>query len=434
MTYREDSKSAAFTGTSLSSLTACLLPNGLGVNHKSETTAWYTNWLVSEVAKLPSHIFNIFHLDHERCTPGAHGDLFVRMFLLVAESVIQKRSITIDEIIGDLLDEGILPLDAPAENLNFARYFIFTLLGYQTMLYSSSPLDPVLKTPLQLRTVEDLGCCRYTHACLTQDIEVCAREPLSELLMGFGVLLPSKNLCLDDDQGLHTAFQQQVELEPKTFNAYGLHYIAGIKIKWTDALACHLEFNSTKGELSLFRFPSFCQFSLANYTQGKGRGSLHACATTSRLRCQWATEEEINHFLLEVLLSYRLLFGQHKKSRAFFRSEEPFLRQNRKMRDPLLSSLCSTQSWDTSMDLPDDLHLIEKKTYYLSHDFPILRYRLVVLQKHLSAAAPRTWLQLWRDNRSSANWMTFWAVIVFGAFGSLMALLQVVLQFVQILR
>jgi hypothetical protein len=227
-----------------------------------------------------------------------------------------------------------------------------------------------------------------------------------------------------------------MEVDARTFNAYTLHYIAGIKVKWTDALSCHLEFNSATKEISLFRFPSFCQFSLAKYEQGKNRGVLHACATTSRLRCQWATEAEINHFLLEVLLSYRLLFGQTKKSRALFRSMDPFLRckeQNRKMKDPLLLSLCGIRSLNVLiLDLRRDWGMMEKETYYLPNDFPILRYRIVILQRYLSSSAPRTWLQLWKDNRNSANWMTFWAVIIFGAFGSLMALLQVVLQSIQL--
>lgn len=264
--------------------TTCPLPNGLGLQNKSEATAWYASWLITQVAKQPSHIFNIFHLDHKHCTPDTHWDLFIRTFLRVAESAIQKRSITIDGIIADLLDEGIMPSDAPAENLDYARYFIFTILSYQTMLYTPSPMDPFPKVPRQLCTVEDIGCCKYTHACLMQNIQVCAREPLSELLMGFGVLLPSKNLCLDDDQNIHHAFQQEVEVEPRIFNAYTLHHLAGIQIKWTDALSCHLEFNSTTQELSLFRFPSFCQFCLSKYDKEKGRGTLHACATTSRLR------------------------------------------------------------------------------------------------------------------------------------------------------
>lgn len=354
----------------------------------------------------------------------------------MAEAAIQDSTITIDGMVGNLLGENILDSETLDENINYARYFVFCLLGYQTMIYSPFPLDITSETPDKLCIAEDIGCCNYTHASLTQDAANCAREPLSELLMGFGVLLPSKNLCLDDDQSIHHVFQQQTEVDAKAFNAYALRGIAGIKVKWTDALSCHLEFISATKEISVFRFPSFCHFSLARYEKGKGRGVLHACATTSRLRCQWATETEINDFLLEVLLSYRLLFGQTKKSRALFRSTDPFVHckgQNRPMRDSLLSNLCGMRSPNVPLlDLQQDWNMVEKEKYYLPKDFPILRYRIVVLQRYLSASAPRTWLQLWRDNRNSANWMTFWAVIIFGVFGSLMALLQVIMQAVQL--
>ncbi|RAK81446.1 uncharacterized protein BO72DRAFT_368832, partial [Aspergillus fijiensis CBS 313.89] len=267
------------------------------------------------------------------------------------------------------------------------------------------------------------------------EIQACAREPLNELLMGFGVLLPSRNLCLAEDQGIRSAFEQQVEVAAQTFNAHALQSIAGIKIKWTTSLSCHLEYNSTTREISVYRFASFCQFCLARYQGGKGRGVLHACATTSRYMCQWATEADTNQFLLEILRSYRLLFGQNKQSRRLFRSIDPNLGPNGNSgRDPLLSQLCGTRLLDPNLlDLgEEESPIVEKKTYCLPMDFPILRYRLVVLLRCLAATEPRGWRQLWRDNRNSANWLTFWAVIAFGAFGSLMALLQVILQAVQL--
>ncbi|KAJ5336222.1 uncharacterized protein N7506_004244 [Penicillium brevicompactum] len=249
-----------------------LLPNGLELDPKSEATVWYTTWLKSQTTKIPLQIFNIFHANHEHCTSQSHWGLFNRTFLCVAESAIQDNTITIDGMIGNLLGENILDSETLEENLNYARYFVFCILGYQTMLYSPFPLDLTSETPHQLCITENLGCCNYTHASLTQDVANCAREPLSELLMGFGVLLPSRNLCLDDDQSIHHAFQQQTEVDAKRFNAYALHYIAGIKVKWTDALSCHLEFNSATKEISLFRFPSFCQFSLA-------KGRVEVCYT-----------------------------------------------------------------------------------------------------------------------------------------------------------
>jgi len=354
--------------------------------------------------------------------------------------MVSTNLITIDQIITQLYDEGILVFPANdtvtscEHHLECARYLVFCTLAWQTMLYTPTLSIPSKTThgSLMLAIDEDNGCCEYTHMSIQQDSHVCSTEPISEFLMGFGVLLPSTNMCLNDDPNVQRQFHGQTDISAGTFNAYLLSAVAGLRIKWVDALACHLEFNSRTREISLFRFPSFCQSLLTRYIHDGDRAPIHACATTSNLRCQWATEDEINQLLGEVLLSYRLLFGQTRKSRNAFRSINPFLKgtaSRDKIRDPLLLTLCTTKIWLGIYPGPSD-----KETYSLPRDFPILRYRLSVLQGHLSNTTSRTWVQLWRDNRDSANWLTFWAVILFGAFGSLMALLQVILQLVQLVK
>ena len=131
--------------------------------------------------------------------------------------------------------------------------------------------------------------------------------------------------------------------------------------------------------------------------------------------------------LREILLSYRLLFGRSKKSRALFRLTDPYAGLSNNARDPILASLCSSRSCHL-LDLP------ETGRYNLPRDFPILRYRIAMLQRHLSRTAPRTWTQLWSDKRDSAQWLTFWAVICFGACGTFLALLQAVLQLVEVVK
>jgi hypothetical protein len=68
----------------------------------------------------------------------------------------------------------------------------------------------------------------------------------------------------------------------------------------------------------------------------------------------------------------------------------------------------------------------------LKHDFPVLRSRLSALAFEMSTRRPRTWLELWRDKRDSAQWATFWAVIIFGAVSLLLSVVQVVLQAIQV--
>lgn len=413
-------------------------------NPDSQSLSWYNTWLASQFEKLPSSIFDIFPLVKDRgednCSEYRWQPL-ISAFRRIEQRITLTSAITIDEVIARLYDEGLLELPAtdnatsPERHLKYARYFVFCALGWQTMLFTPAPFDDGWESPheqAQLAINERDGCCGYTHMSLQQDSRACSNEPLSEFLMGFGVLLPAKNMCLDDDLRVQKIFQQQTEIHAKTFNAYTLSAVAGIRIKWVDALACHLEFNSTTREVSLFRFPSFCQAMLVRSLKGHSRAPIHACATTSTLRCQWATEDEINQLLVEILLSYRLLFRQTRRSRAAFRSSSnPFLKKSAykdNIRDPLLPALCGTETPHQSIYSG----MAEKEMYYLPRDFPVLRYRISVLQGHLSNTAPRTWLQLWRDNRDSASWLTFWAVIIFGAFGSLMAFLQVVLQLVQL--
>ncbi|PWY82925.1 hypothetical protein BO70DRAFT_336008 [Aspergillus heteromorphus CBS 117.55] len=421
-----------------------ILPNGLGSCPKNEGPRWYSAWLSAQFNELPAEVFDIFHSEHEHCTPGSHWDLFVSAFLAIAESIVSTSNITIDGVIIQLLDKQLMPTDASPETLQYARYFIFSVLGWQTMLFQPArPTDQPQQQPQppqQLAINEQRGCCEFTHMDLQQPMGVCAHEPLSELLMGFGILLPATNICLNDDPDVQQVFHHRTEVNAKTFNAYSLSSIAGIRIKWVDALACHLEFNSTTKELSLFRFPSFCLLSLESYARRRRRGCIHACATTSKLRCQWATEEDVDQLLREILLSYRLLFAQTKKARRVFRAVDPFAHGPRESRDLLLGSLCGKRKNNDDRNNNSDMMMVlcglgvplQKETYCLPRDFPVLRYRITVLQRLLDTTTARTWAQLWRDKRDSANWLTFWAVIFFGAFGSLMAFMQVVLQFVQL--
>ena len=143
----------------------------------------------------------------------------------------------------------------------------------------------------------------------------------------------------------------------------------------------------------------------------------------------WASTDDITDFLHEVLLSYRLLFGQSKQSRQYFRQvckPEAFEDIPPEGHDPLLSLLCGRKSidFDTNRD--------ERDVYRLARHFPMLRFRIAVLEKHLASSKPRGWKELWRDKRDSAQWVTFWAVIIIGGIGVILSLCQTVLGVLQV--
>ena len=137
-------------------------------------------------------------------------------------------------------------------------------------------------------------------------------------------------------------------------------------------------------------------------------------------------QAEVATLLQEIMLSYRLLFGQDKKSRHLFKSMRNGDSEPAVASDPLLALLCSKKaSHQCTISM-------ERTTYRLRRDFPILRSRIAILQQHLLNTKPRTWKEIWTDKRDSPQWYTFWTVLIFGLIALLLALIQVILQAVQI--
>ena len=130
----------------------------------------------------------------------------------------------------------------------------------------------------------------------------------------------------------------------------------------------------------------------------------------------------------EIVLSYRLLFGQDLKSRRIFTKTNAFSESSQHVRDPWLDLLCTGKS----MQLPAGC--VERDFYRMNRDFPILHSRIAVLQHHMISYRPKSWVELWKDSRDSAQWWTFWAVIALGLAGVILAAVQVVLQAAQLAR
>lgn len=152
-----------------------------------------------------------------------------------------------------------------------------------------------------------------------------------------------------------------------------------------------------------------------------------SCAAQSEDNQNWASEMDVAQLLHEILLSYRLLFGQCKDSRRLFRSMGAFKGEPPEAHDPLLEQLCNSKSVTF---LPSSCK--EREFYRLRRDFPVLRGRIASLQQQLHNLKPRGWRELWKDKRDSAQWYTFWAVIIFGGSSIILAAVQVVLQAAQL--
>ncbi|KAH8591284.1 hypothetical protein B0O99DRAFT_632376 [Bisporella sp. PMI_857] len=64
-------------------------------------------------------------------------------------------------------------------------------------------------------------------------------------------------------------------------------------------------------------------------------------------------------------------------------------------------------------------------------DFPLFETRLRQLRHYMDTQKPRGLRQLWRDNRDSLNYFTFWGVITFGVSSLLLALFSLAVGIAQ---
>jgi hypothetical protein len=147
----------------------------------------------------------------------------------------------------------------------------------------------------------------------------------------------------------------------------------------------------------------------------------------------------------EVLMSYRLLFGQTKASRRVARAAITELKnaEPEKSYDQLLDILlCSRASHNMLRRLPLSLWPIschsfkgclqEENIYSSQDDFPMFGQRLAKLQEFNLRQQPSKLRDLWRDRRNPLQWYTFWAVLLIGGLTILLAILQLVVGVIQV--
>lgn len=345
------------------------------------------------------------------------------LYSKVSTIITNGTALSIDNVVQALLDDSIIVAE-DIQGLESVTYLVFSMIGWQTMLYRP---DMFSCPPSQFSIADEMdGHSSESHICLKQSRKGSSKQ-LSDFLLGFGLMLPPRNYhALDDAEDIKT-FNRLKSVDSSTLNIHLLTTIGSVTVHWSDCLACHLELDKDSRILYMFRYPSFCMESLRNRTaENNGRSVIHSCASDIPSHSHWATHQDVTELHEEVVLSYRLLFGQHLKSRKLFRHLRPFEHIPSNGRDVFLSDLCERKELDPSLGIG------ERDSYELARDFAHLRTRLVRLSTYLDERKPRSWKELWLDNRDSASWLTFWAVIIIGGMGIFLAFIQVVLQVVQI--
>ncbi|KAJ5254130.1 hypothetical protein N7524_011310 [Penicillium chrysogenum] len=235
-----------------------------------------------------------------------------------------------------------------------------------------------------------------------------------------------------------------------SLNMYSLRYFGHVTIQWVDTISEHLRFNPANRRLSLFRFPTFCAL-LATHGDNVCSAirsiseQLDPLFPEDKDQCCVSLEQEI-------ILSYRLLFGQDNKSRKVAREEIRKLKNSyaKQNVDDMLSDLCERKykygslwwkTYDkTLQSYPSEIwpitcrtmegHLQQSDVYSARDDFPRLGQRLIKLQQFSLRQRPSKLTDLWRDRRNPLQWYTFWAVLLVGGLANMLAALQLLVAIV----
>lgn len=383
---------------------------------------WYSWWISLQVASLPPNLLSVLPARDKSPTAKAFMDLWHSL----GDFMSSNAGASIDDMAQHLLSVALVEMQNDNESARLAKSLIFTIVGWQTMLFRA---DCGSCPPTSFAITDEMSGYRGRVHMKLRHPQTSSREPLDKCLLGFGVLLPPKNYDLSSSPEHRKAFIEYKDVDVSELNAALLMQVGRLEFRWTDCLACHLELDLASSCLYLFRYPSFCIYTRA-IDQGREKpifGPIYSCAQQKSGPGHWANTSEVTDLLDEVIMSYRLLFGQNKKSRQLFRDLSPFAGKPVQAHDKVLLDLCGHKQCS-----PAHLPRAERKHWDLAHDFPVLRSRLSTLAYEMSIRKPRSWGALWKDKRDSAQWATFWTVIIFGLISLLLSLIQVILQAVQL--
>ena len=355
-------------------------------------------------------------------TPLSKPDALNRLMEAIDRFALHTDGVSIDEIIEYLCETNTLRKDQQNHSASF-RVLIFACLGWQSMLFL-----PAFNICSSAELAIHLDASQPDSGLVFDTFKVPANlsdRPLSILLKGFGNILPARST-----RALPSAIETSKlaaswkALWPEETNAYLLHVLLRVRLRWVDCLALHLDYDKSTRTLCLFAYPSLCASMLASHGTIFAFASVETDAADPR-----ADKEEISCFLREVLLSYRLLFGQCPKSRKLFRHVGPSAQMLENAPDTFLQQLCTNpQLPETGMEwVPDD-----REVYYASKDFGILHDRVELIGNELDKVRPRSMGDLVHDKRDAVQYWTFWSISIIGGIGIALSLIQIVLQCLQL--
>ncbi|PMD58304.1 uncharacterized protein K444DRAFT_442681 [Hyaloscypha bicolor E] len=411
-----------------------------------DACAWYMNFLEFKIRQAWKSLFIPVlrgTIGNEQAPPPNSEDFSLTFEILktIAEA-LRRENLALTDILDKLYNENLFK-EADGDR-SHANQLVFAALGWISSLYSArhdpDPMKLQINLPDSTSSVpESPHTARrrrrskketFTHFSHTQENN---DQPLNTLLGSFGKVIPQRqrqwvsgrvspasiNPVRHDDDW--------IELSLLCFHA--LNKVANVKIEWVDSLSLHLEFDNKTKVLKVFRLPSLCL--LMCCCEKVSPLSQIFYDATGESEGYSDDLEDASDFYSEVLLSYRLIFGQDLSSAADFLLLARDTPLPLDFYDPLLPALCGAK-WPTNDKAREVYELIvaedPSSQYRASIHFPFLGKRLLDIQTHVKGFHPNDFRSLWNDRRNRERWWTFWAVIFFGGLSLILALIFGFLQ------
>ncbi|KAI1097154.1 hypothetical protein F4804DRAFT_347412 [Jackrogersella minutella] len=304
---------------------------------------------------------------------------------------------------------------------NVMSQLVFAAIAWSTMLYSTKfdSLDGDSCTTTEVQLTHELANQSIPHAIDS------AERPIGAMLRTRGLLPTAYQLTTISSPKLPTL------LAVPHLNLYSLSQLGGVTITWTDELSKHCEFDRYGREkrLQMFRLPSLCAKLCLNKEEVTIIDQLFK-SQISQQNSKYNLESSARSYLIEVLLSYRVLFGQHALSQRLFREKEREKAKWNGAVDPLLDALCRQEHVDGIDCIKELLH--ERGVYNADINFPYLGPRLLELADYSLSQRPRNLIEVWRDQRDFERFFTFRAVIIIGSVTIGLSILQIVVGIAQV--
>ncbi|KAH8822069.1 hypothetical protein F5884DRAFT_868396 [Xylogone sp. PMI_703] len=304
--------------------------------------------------------------------------------LVIITRALETGRATIDSIARQLLE--FVECGSVTHEL---YQFVFRGIALVSLLYDAE--ETISPSPSAFRMVlssqnrhqstlrrQQSSIWRRLACPITDDSGGNVHIDMDQLLSHFGQFVPP--ICIPVSGPRKDLYEDA--LIASNLNYHTISKIGHLKVEWVESLSLHLDLYERGSVLRLFAYPSFLN-----------TNSCRIISVREVKESQSIDDDAEQHaysfdFLVEVLSSYRLIFGQHASSYAKFSS--PSLQ----VVDPLLKKLCGTSCKKHNFYSAYEIEKY-KTMYSAAADFPLLGQRLLNLQRYMNEQNPSDLRTLW---------------------------------------